>query len=67
MDNNEEEPLALLYELLVEGRPISSVHFWRSDVHYARAAIKYNLGIDLTLAKTFQYLVEEGLLTKDQK
>ena len=63
----EESPLELLYEVLVQDRPLKEVHFWRSDVHYARAAIKYNLGIDLTLERTFEYLVQEGLLRKDQR
>lgn len=36
------------------------------NLHYIRAAIEARTGIRLTLEKTRQYLVEEGLLTPAQ-
>lgn len=36
------------------------------NLYYIRAAIEANTGIRLSLKKTRQYLIEEGLISKDE-
>jgi hypothetical protein len=36
------------------------------NLHYIRAAIEANTGVRLSLARTRELLVEEGLITQDQ-
>jgi hypothetical protein len=36
------------------------------NLHYIRAAIEANTGVRLTLERTREYLVEEGLITQRQ-
>ena len=65
--DDESSGLETLYDAIINEKSLDGIHFWRSEVHYARAAIEYNVGVRLTLEETHRYLVEEGLLKEHQK
>tara|TARA_R110000822_G_scaffold85006_1_gene199327 strand:+ start:600 stop:887 length:288 start_codon:yes stop_codon:yes gene_type:complete len=40
---------------------LSNIKLYRSEIHYAKAAIQAATGIDLTLKEVDKYLEEEGM------
>ncbi len=65
--DDELSSLEILYDAIINEKSLDTIHIWRSEVYYARAAIEANTGIRLTLEKTHQYLVEEGLIKESQR
>lgn len=62
-DRHLPESLKITKPLPDKPKPRS---FRYANLHYIRAAIYQATGIELTIKKTAQYLVEEGLLTEKQ-
>lgn len=55
------DTLESAYQKIVDGRQ-DQIRLYRSDVYYARAAICYNTGVDLTLEEVHSLLYSEGML-----